>query len=229
MGGACPLLVTLRPPALVTEEVAWLAARFPAHVGLGLAAGSLDADFAIFGLAKDDLAARFATALAEVAGALDGSNAGLLAQDPAVARCAVNPVPVVSAAMSGAADTAHGAPRCRSPVRLAVDAGARPDFGGQRHHDAGGNRPCVLVRRVWMGTPPVAQIDQQVDRYRSYASLGAQAHWQGDQLGERRGRRAAGRGPGGGMGPGRRRRAQPSRPRPRDTDGGGTRPDCRLG
>ncbi len=56
----CPLLLTLRPPALVTEEVAWLAARFPGRVGLGLAAGSLDADFEIMGLTKDDLTRRFA-------------------------------------------------------------------------------------------------------------------------------------------------------------------------
>src|SRR3954465_13920006 len=37
----CPLLLPLRPPALVAEEVAWLAARFPGRVGVGLAAGAL--------------------------------------------------------------------------------------------------------------------------------------------------------------------------------------------
>ena len=40
---ACPLLLPLRPAALVIEEAAWLAARFPGRVGLGrrdrLAAG----------------------------------------------------------------------------------------------------------------------------------------------------------------------------------------------
>src|SRR5215467_10899633 len=40
----CPLLLPLRPPALVAEEVAWLAARFPERVGVGVAAGALDAD-----------------------------------------------------------------------------------------------------------------------------------------------------------------------------------------
>jgi hypothetical protein len=40
----------------------------------------------------------------------------------------------------------------------------------------------VLVRRVWVGAPPVAKVGSQVDRYRSYASSGAQAHWRGDQL-----------------------------------------------
>ena len=37
----CPLLLPLRPVALVAEEVAWLAARFPGRVGVGVAAGAL--------------------------------------------------------------------------------------------------------------------------------------------------------------------------------------------
>ena len=32
---ACPLLLPLRPTALVAEEVAWLAARYPGRVGVG--------------------------------------------------------------------------------------------------------------------------------------------------------------------------------------------------
>src|SRR5580704_14356487 len=99
----CPLLLTLRPPALVAEEVAWLAARFPGRVGLGLAAGSLEADFDIMGLTKDDLTRRFSAGLAEVGAALGGTDAGMLGTDPAVARCAHHPVPVLSAAMSAAA------------------------------------------------------------------------------------------------------------------------------
>src|SRR5471030_2962960 len=59
----CPLLLTLRPPALVAEEVAWLAARYPGRVGLGMAAGSLVDDFLIMGLTKEDLTARFADGL----------------------------------------------------------------------------------------------------------------------------------------------------------------------
>ena len=50
------------------------------------------------------------------------------------------------------------------------------------YHDAGGDRPCVLVRRAWLGAPPMAQVEEQTDRYRGYASAGAQVHWQGEQL-----------------------------------------------
>ncbi len=177
----CPVLVTLRPPALVTEEVAWLAARFPGRVGLGLAAGSLEADFEVVGLTKDGLTPRFAAALAQVAKALGGTEPGLLAEDPAVARCASHPVPVLSAAMSeAAARRAAGL-----GVGLLFDSLSTPERIHalvDAYHDAGGDRPCVLVRRVWLGAPPMTEVERQVERYRSYASPRAQAHWQGEQL-----------------------------------------------
>jgi alkanesulfonate monooxygenase SsuD/methylene tetrahydromethanopterin reductase-like flavin-dependent oxidoreductase (luciferase family) len=177
----CPLLLPLRPPALVVEEVAWLAARFPGRVGLGLAAGSLQDDFDIMGVTKDDLTARFARGLAVVAGALSGSDPGPLAGDAAVAACGESPVPVVSAAMS------HAAVRraARLGVGLLFDSLSAPERIrdlSDAYRQAGGNGPCVLIRRVWVGAPPQAQVDQQVDRYRGYASPGAREHWRGEQL-----------------------------------------------
>ena len=177
----CPLLLPLRPPALVAEEVAWLAARFPGRVGVGLAAGSLEADFDIMGLARDDLTSRFATGLAAVAGALGGTETGLLVGDPAIARCARDPVPVVSAAMSDAAVRRAA----RLGVGLLFDSLSTPQRIRElsdTYRQAGGDRSCVLIRRAWVGLPPMAQVDRQVSRYRSYASPGAQAHWQGEQL-----------------------------------------------
>ncbi|HXQ90918.1 MAG TPA: LLM class flavin-dependent oxidoreductase [Acidimicrobiales bacterium] len=177
----CPLLLTLRPPALVAEEVAWLAARFPGRVGLGVAAGSLPGDFAVMGLTDLDRTARFASGLRQVAGALSGTDAGLLSGDPAIARCARDPVPVVSAAMSTAAvQRAAGL-----DVGLLFDSLSAPEriralTDAYRH--AGGNRPCVLVRRVWLGEPPRDQVDRQLERYRSYAAPGAQAHWRGEHM-----------------------------------------------
>ena len=94
----CPLLLPLRPPALVAEETAWLAARFPGRVGLGVAAGALPVDFEIMGVPMDDLTERFAIGLALVAGALRGACDGPLAADAALVRCAEHPIPVVSAA-----------------------------------------------------------------------------------------------------------------------------------
>ena len=178
---ACPLLLPLRPAALVAEEVAWLAARFPGRVGLGLAAGSLQTDFDIMGLIMDDLTGRFAHGMAAVAGALSGTDPGLLGGDPAIARCAQAPVPVVSAAMS----TVAVRRAAQLDVGLLFDSLSTPERVRElsdAYHEAGGNRPCVLVRRVWVGDPPTDQVDRQLDRYRTYASAGSQVHWQGEQL-----------------------------------------------
>jgi alkanesulfonate monooxygenase SsuD/methylene tetrahydromethanopterin reductase-like flavin-dependent oxidoreductase (luciferase family) len=177
----CPLLLTLRPPALVAEEMAWLAARFPGRVGLGMAAGSLPEDFSIMGLTKDGLSDRFAVGLAVVAGMLSGRDPGSLAQDPAIRQCATHPIPVVSAAMSPAA------------VRRAAGAGAglifeslsAPDRCRELvgiYTDAGGTAPIVMIRRVWVGTPPIVRQAAQLDVYRGYAEPSAQVHWKGDQM-----------------------------------------------
>ena len=157
-------------------------ARFPGRVGLGLAVALSTPTSPSPASPRTTSRRVLATALAQVAGALGGTDVGLLADDPAVAgwrRPA--PVPVVSAAISETSARRGGAPRCRPVVGLAVDAGAGPCPDG-RVSRGGGNRPCVLVRRVWMGIPPTADVVQQVDRYRAYASPGAQTHWQGEQM-----------------------------------------------
>jgi alkanesulfonate monooxygenase SsuD/methylene tetrahydromethanopterin reductase-like flavin-dependent oxidoreductase (luciferase family) len=178
---ACPLLLPLRPPALVAEEVAWLAARHPGRVGVGVAAGSLVDDFEIMGLTKEGLTKRFVSGLELLAGALGGTDPGRLASDPAVARCRTDPVPMASAAMSKTAvrrAAAHGLgivfDSLSTPerVRLLVDA----------YRDAGGDQACILIRRVWMGTPPRDQMRRQVDVYRGYAAAGAQTHWKTDEV-----------------------------------------------
>ena len=177
----CPLLLPLRPWALVAEELAWLAARFPGRVGLGVAAGSLEDDFTIMGLTKDNLVARFAEGLNAVTAALSGRDGGLIAGDIAIKRCAEHPVPVVSAAMSLAA------------VRRAATAGAGLLYAGVSAHDhcremtdayraAGGTGPIILVRRVAVGEGDTVSHGKQVDLYRSYTSQASQARWTANQL-----------------------------------------------
>jgi alkanesulfonate monooxygenase SsuD/methylene tetrahydromethanopterin reductase-like flavin-dependent oxidoreductase (luciferase family) len=172
----CPLLLPLRPAALVVEELAWLAARHPGRVGVGVAAGSLQDDFDIMGLTKTDLTARFAASLRSVADALSGRDAGLLAGDPAVCECAQRPVPVLSAAMSATA------------VRRAAECGVGLLFDSltdltrcreliDAFHEAGGTAPVVLIRRCWLGSAPTARHREQVGVYAGYASAGAQTHW----------------------------------------------------
>jgi alkanesulfonate monooxygenase SsuD/methylene tetrahydromethanopterin reductase-like flavin-dependent oxidoreductase (luciferase family) len=177
----CPLLLPLRPPALVAEEVAWLAARYPGRVGVGVASGSLVDDFEIMGLTKEDLTTRFADGLALVAGALSGRDPGRLAGDAAVARCAQHPVPMASAAMSAAA-VRRAAGHGMAIVFDSLSAPERVRHLTDAYRAAGGRDACILIRRVWVGEPPTDEMARQVDVYRGYAAAGAQAHWGSDQL-----------------------------------------------
>lgn len=176
----CPLLLPLRPAALVAEEVAWLAARFPGRVGAGLAAGSLGADFTIADTTKDGLTARFAESLAAVSGMLLGRDPGVLPDDPAIRRCVTDPVPIVSAANSAAAcrraaslgigllfDSLTAVPRCRELADV--------------YRNAGGHGPVVLIRRVTPGEAQPGRHEDQLRLYRSYASSAASEHWSDEQ------------------------------------------------
>ena len=95
-----PLLLPLRPPALVAEEVAWLAARFPGRVGLGVASGALPADFEVMGL--DDARARATLRDRARGGRRAISTDRVPVGSPATRRsigARTHPIPVVSAAM----------------------------------------------------------------------------------------------------------------------------------
>jgi alkanesulfonate monooxygenase SsuD/methylene tetrahydromethanopterin reductase-like flavin-dependent oxidoreductase (luciferase family) len=177
----CPLLLPLRPAALVAEEAAWLAARFPGRVGVGVASGALRDDFEIMHVPMDDLAARFADAMRELAAMLNGSEPRGLAGDPAIKACAEHPVPIVSAAMGFTA------------VRRAASLGAgvvfdslsTPERGREltdAYRAAGGTGPCVLIRRAWVGEPPRDRVENQLDVYRGYSSRSAMQHWGADEL-----------------------------------------------
>jgi alkanesulfonate monooxygenase SsuD/methylene tetrahydromethanopterin reductase-like flavin-dependent oxidoreductase (luciferase family) len=176
-----PLLLPLRPAALVAEEVAWLAARFPGRVGIGVASGALQDDFAVMGLTMHRLAERFTEGLEALVGMLSGSDPGALAGDPAIKACAEHPIPIVSAAMGFTAvrraaalgvgilfDSLSIAERCRE----LSDA----------YRDAGGAGPVIIIRRAWVGQPPQEKVDQQLDVYRGYSSRKAQLHWGGNEL-----------------------------------------------
>ena len=177
----CPLLLPLRPPALVAEEVAWLAARFPGRVGLGVAAGALADDFDVMGLEIGDKTKRFADGLAFVAAALSGRASGAVAGDPAIQRCADQPVPVLSAAMGVTA--ARRAAKCGVGLLFdSLTAPARTRQIADAYRAAGGTGPCVLIRRVWIGAPPVDLVARQVGIYRTFAAKAAQSHWEGEQL-----------------------------------------------
>ncbi len=161
---ACPLLLPLRPTALVAEEVAWLHARHPGRVGLGVAAGALPLDFEVMGVPASTAVSVFKAELPRIVDMLRGRDLGQLAGEPALRACADRPVRVLSAAVSVAA--ARRAARCgagilmegMSPVErlAAVSAG---------YGEAGGTASRVLIRRVWLGDPRSDLIGRQRQVY----------------------------------------------------------------
>lgn len=175
----CPLLLPLRPLAMLAEEVAWLHARFPGRVGVGVAPGSLPLDFEAMEIDQDRMMPLFRAGLPRLVAMLSGRDLGAIEGDRALSACADAPIPVVSAAMSPPA------------VRRAANAGAGILFDGgtvvarvreltDAYLDAGGTGTRILIRRVWLGPPPRDAFGAQLDVYRSYSPDEAMAHWRDD-------------------------------------------------
>ena len=172
----CPLLLPLRPAALVAEEIAWLAAAYPGRVGLGVAAGALPLDFEVMGLELADAGPRFKAELGRVIAMLRGDDLGALAGDPALRRCVDDPVPVLSAAVSPVA--ARRAASVGAGILLdSMGALERQRALTDAFAEAGGTGPRVALRRVWLGSPPEAALAAQRALYESYSPDAARQHW----------------------------------------------------
>jgi alkanesulfonate monooxygenase SsuD/methylene tetrahydromethanopterin reductase-like flavin-dependent oxidoreductase (luciferase family) len=175
----CPMLLPLRPVALVAEEVAWLAARFPGRVAVGVAPGALPLDFEVMEVPFDEKMDRFRSGLPRLVAMLRGDALGELAGDRALQACAERPVTVISTAMSAPAVRRAAA----AGAGIVYDGASRPGrlrLLSDAFDDAGGTGPKVLIRRVWLGDPPQEAFDRQLEVYRSYTPAAAQQHWRDD-------------------------------------------------
>jgi alkanesulfonate monooxygenase SsuD/methylene tetrahydromethanopterin reductase-like flavin-dependent oxidoreductase (luciferase family) len=164
----CPLLLPLRPVAQVAEEIAWLDARHPGRVGLGVAAGALPLDFAAMEVPLDEAVTRFKQHLPRVVAMLRGEDLRELEGDLALRRCAERPIPVLSAAVSPAA--ARRAARCGAGVLY--EGMSTPEQLARLStvfDEAGGNGAKMLIRRVWLGERRREEIEHQRRIYESYA------------------------------------------------------------
>lgn len=179
---ASPVLVPLRVPTIVAEEAAWLHARFPGRVGLGVAAGGLPADFELLGMPMDELGKRFTAGMERVCALLRGDDGGDgMVGDPAIAACKDAPVPITSAVNSNTSvkraarlgagiilDSLTAVERCREIISL--------------YRESGGTGAAILIRRAWLGEPPRADLDKQMDVYKSYSSASAMKGWGTDEV-----------------------------------------------
>jgi alkanesulfonate monooxygenase SsuD/methylene tetrahydromethanopterin reductase-like flavin-dependent oxidoreductase (luciferase family) len=164
---ACPLLLPLRPTAMVAEEVAWLAARHPGRVGLGVAAGALPLDFESMDLAVSSAVDVFRRELPRIVDMLKGLDLRQLEGDPALRACTDHPVPVLSAAVSVAAG--RRAARCGAGILMeGMSAPHRLARLTSEYDSAGGTGAKVLIRRVWLGDVQADLVKTQRRVYDSY-------------------------------------------------------------
>jgi alkanesulfonate monooxygenase SsuD/methylene tetrahydromethanopterin reductase-like flavin-dependent oxidoreductase (luciferase family) len=173
---ACPLLLPMQPYALVAEQLAWLDAAYPGRVGAGFASGALPVDFELAEVPFDEIRERFKAALPKVVAALRGEDPTPLGQDRAVRATAQRALPMVAAAQSPAA--------VRRAARLGIgilyDSLQTIDVTRRLsdiYDEAGGPGPKILIRRVWVGDPPQANFEAQMDHYRTYAPESAMKNW----------------------------------------------------
>lgn len=178
----CPVLALLRPPTLIVEEIAWLAARYPGRVGVGLGTGGgHELDFRLYDAERDRLAERFEPVLRFVATHLSGTADDELARDFAVARCKDAPVPIISAVMSPAA--ARRAARCGvGTIGSSLTTLDRERRLSEVYRSAGGSGPEVLIRHVWLGKPPREAIAAKQAEYRQTSGSGGARFWGADEI-----------------------------------------------
>jgi alkanesulfonate monooxygenase SsuD/methylene tetrahydromethanopterin reductase-like flavin-dependent oxidoreductase (luciferase family) len=168
---AAPLLLPLRATALVAEEVAWLRARHPGRVGIGVAAGALPLDFEIAAVPQGASVDRFKSELPRLVAMLRGEDLGGLEGDPALVSCRRDPVPVLSAAVSAAA--ALRAAHCGAGILMeGMSEPARLARLARAFSDAGGTGSKVLIRRIWLGRVSDRLVTKQRAVYESYAGRG---------------------------------------------------------
>jgi alkanesulfonate monooxygenase SsuD/methylene tetrahydromethanopterin reductase-like flavin-dependent oxidoreductase (luciferase family) len=166
---ASPLLLPLRATALVAEEIAWLNARHPGRVGLGVAAGALPLDFDVAGVDRARALRTFKSELPRLVAMLRGEDLGELAGDPALTACRSNPVPVISAAVSVTA--ARRAAQSGAGILMeGMSSAERLRTLIEAFDQAGGGGSKVLIRRVWLGDLKIDLVRRQQAVYNSFTS-----------------------------------------------------------
>jgi len=172
----CPMVLPLRPVSQVIEDVAWTHHRFPGRVGVGVCAGALPVDFELAGVPFEEMFPRYRAGLAALTAAFGGRAEGPIANEPAVAALAPGEIPVIAAVQ--AEKTARRAARLGAGVLFdSIQSLDRTRVIADAYADEGGTGPRILIRRVWVGPPPTANMAAQMDRYRGYAPARAVASW----------------------------------------------------
>ena len=178
----CPVVLALRPVAQVVEDIAWTHHRFPGRVGIGVCAGALPVDFEMAGVPFEEMFPRYRAALVELAAALGGKAEGPIAADPAVAALSGGEIPL-AAAVQAVKTTERAARLGASVLYDSLQTIERTREMSDAYVAAGGTGTRILIRRVWVGDPPFANMQAQMDRFRGITPERTQQQWgAGDDL-----------------------------------------------
>ncbi len=178
----CPLLLPMKPYALIVEDLAWMAAAYPGRVGAGFAAGALPVDFELAEVPFDEIVQRFKDALPPTVSALRGADPTPLGQDRAVKGLVDQPLPMAVGTQSTGA-VRRAAKHDLAVLYDSIQGAEVTKRLSDAYDEAGGTNAKILIRRVWVGDAPTDEMAAQMEHYRSYASDQAQSNWgAGDQL-----------------------------------------------
>ena len=167
--------------------MAWLDARHPGRVGLGVGSGALALDFEAMGVPLEEATARFKAELPRVVDMLRGRDLRGLDGDRAFQRCAEHPIPVLSAAVSVTA--AKRAARVGAGILMeGMSTVERLAELCRAFDETGGTESKVLVRRVWLGRVHDDLVAKQRAVYDSVSDRPQRLRRGPDPGGRRRGR-----------------------------------------
>lgn len=145
----CPMLLGIRRPELVAEEAAWLAARHPGRLGLGVGSGYRTEDFAPFGVDLLEARRGYEASLSRL---VESLGAGTVLRDDLALRGTVDaPLPIVTAASTPLGMRIAARHGVGVAVVGAPTSDDRPRQLLAEYRDHGGAGPTVWTRRVWIG------------------------------------------------------------------------------
>ena len=166
--GPCPVLLNLRNPVLLAEELAWLHACFPGRVGAAVAPGYAEQDFVATGADYELRLRQFPALLRDFLQAL--TPGGAIGHDAAIAALTGTALSILSAANSKARVVAAAA----SSIGIVFPGGETPERLArlvELYREQGGTGPVVWIKNIWIGARPGIETSTEL-AYRDAAASG---------------------------------------------------------
>lgn len=167
---ASPSILPLRNPYSVAEDLAWIGAAYPGRVAAGFVPGYQERDFDAVGADFETRSATFWSHLSTLTGVLRPTDVPhpVLSADAAIADARVRDLTVL-VGVAGPRGARRAANADVGLLLMSLDSAAATAALIGHYEEAGGNRSCVLIRRVWVGDSATA--DRRHDLW-SQASSG---------------------------------------------------------